>query len=139
MPNMEAITVARIFVNEFICRFGVPEQLHTDQGRNFESALLKEICKLLGITKTRTTPYHPQSDRMIERFNRTLLNMLSTVVQDGLTSPHTDDGPAVPRGKCPPKFHRPWQGPFKIVKKIGSGIPYRIQHKCEDTLLVRGE
>ena len=33
----ESITVARIFVNEFICRFGVPEQLHTDQGRNFES------------------------------------------------------------------------------------------------------
>ena len=52
MPNMEAITVARFFVNEFICRFGAPEQLHTDQGRNFESALLKEICKLLGITKT---------------------------------------------------------------------------------------
>ena len=82
MPNMEAITVARIFVNEFICRFGAPEQLHTDQGRNFESALLKEICKLLGITKTRTTPYHPQSDGMIERFNRTILNMLSTVVLD---------------------------------------------------------
>ena len=57
MPNMEAITVARIFVNEFTCRFGVPEQLHTDQGRNFESALLKEICKLLGITRTRTTPF----------------------------------------------------------------------------------
>ena len=56
MPNMEAITVARIFVNEFICWFGVPEQLHTDQGRNFESALLKENCELLGITKTRTIP-----------------------------------------------------------------------------------
>ena len=82
MPNMEAITVARIFVNEFICRFGVPEQLHTDQGRNFESALLKEICKLLGITKTRTTPYHPQSNGMIERFNGTILNMLSMVVLD---------------------------------------------------------
>ena len=82
MPNMEAITVARILVNEFICRFGIPEQLHTDQGRNFESTLIKEICKILGITKTRTTPYHPQSDGMIERFNRTVLNMLSTVVSD---------------------------------------------------------
>ena len=41
--NMEAITVARIFVNEFICRFGAPEQLHTDQGRNFELALLRDL------------------------------------------------------------------------------------------------
>ena len=41
---------------------------------------ISELCKLLGITKTRTTPYHPQSDGMIERFNRTLLSMLSTVL-----------------------------------------------------------
>ena len=82
MPNMEAATIARIFVNEFVCRFGIPKQLHTDQGRNFESSLIKEICKILGIVKTRTTPYHPQSDGMIERFNRTVLNMLSTVVSE---------------------------------------------------------
>ena len=63
--------------NEFIIRYGVPEILHTDQGGNFESILIKELCQILGITKTRTTPYHPQSDGMIERFNRTLLNMLS--------------------------------------------------------------
>ena len=79
MPNMEAITIARIFVNEFIWCFGVPEQLHMDQGRNFESALIREVCRMLGITKTCTTPYHPQLDGMIERFNCTILNMLSTV------------------------------------------------------------
>ena len=77
MVNMEAPTVAQIFVNQFVCRFGSPQYLHTDQGRNFESCLLKETCKLLGIKKTRTTPCHPQSDGMIERFNRTLLTMLS--------------------------------------------------------------
>ena len=82
MPDVEARTIARYFVNEFICRFGVPEPLHTDQGRNFESTLIREICKLLGIQKTRTTPYHPQSDGMIERFNRTLLNMLSIAVKE---------------------------------------------------------
>eukprot|EP00731_Ephydatia_muelleri_P019115 Em0011g1155a len=77
MPNMEAKTVAELFVNHFIARFGVPDVLHTDQGRNFESTLLKETCLLLGVQKTRTSPYHPQSDGLIERFNRTLLNMLS--------------------------------------------------------------
>ena len=64
------------------CQFGVPDVLHTDQGRNFESALLKEVCQLLGVVKTRTTPYHPQSDGLVERFNRTLLNLLSMAASD---------------------------------------------------------
>ena len=82
MKDMEATTIARLLVNEVICRFGVPDSIHTDQGRNFESTLIQEICKLLEIKKTRTTPYHPQSDGLIERFNRTLLNMLSMAVVD---------------------------------------------------------
>ena len=82
MPDSEATTVARLLVNEFICRFGVPEQLLTDQGRNFESTLIEQICQLLGIRKMRTTPYHPQSDGMVERFNRTLLSMLSVAVEE---------------------------------------------------------
>ena len=82
IPNMEASIVAKVFVNEFVACFGAPVTLHTDQGRNFESALMKEICQLLGVTKTRATPYHPQSDGMVERFNRTLLSMLSTAIED---------------------------------------------------------
>ena len=82
MPDMLAATVARYFVDGFVCRYGVPLSLHTDQGPQFESRLMKDVCNLLDITKTRTTPYHPQSDGMIERFNRTLEKMLSTCVTD---------------------------------------------------------
>lgn len=64
-------------VNEFICEYGCPEQIHTDQGREFESDLFKTVCHKLGVHKTRTTPYRPQSDGMVERFNRTLKRMLS--------------------------------------------------------------
>ena len=77
LKDMEAVSVVRVLVNDFVCRFGVPESLHTDQGRNFESAVIKEVCKLLDIRKTCTTPYHPQSDGLVERFNRTLLDLLS--------------------------------------------------------------
>ena len=63
-------------------RFSIPEQLHSDQGRQFESEVMQEICHLLQVQKTRTTPGHLQSDGLVERFNRTLLNMLSTVVGD---------------------------------------------------------
>ena len=56
--------------------------IHTDQGRNFESALIKDLCSLLGIEKSLTSPYHPQSDGLVERSNRTLLNMLCTAAND---------------------------------------------------------
>ena len=79
IPNMEAITVAKRLVNEVICRFGVPEQLYSDQSRNFESKVNKNICDLLQI---RTSALHPQSDGLVERCNRTLLNLLSIAVVD---------------------------------------------------------
>ena len=82
IPNQEAVTVATKLVQEFFSRFGVPRQIHTDQGRNFESNLFQEICRMLNIDKTRTTAFHPQSDGLVERFNRTLENMLSLYVAD---------------------------------------------------------
>ena len=82
LPNQEATTVAEKLVNDFICCFGVPRELHSDQGRNFESKVFAEICKLLDIEKTRTTPLHPQSDGQVERFNRTLVEMLRGKIKE---------------------------------------------------------
>ena len=66
------------------CRWSVStaEQLHSDQGRLFESQFMMEIYKLLQINKTRTTLYHPQSDDLVERCNRTMLAMLATCAKD---------------------------------------------------------
>jgi transposase InsO family protein len=82
VPNQEATTLADILVGEFVSRFGVPLELHSDQGRNFESKLFQEVCQRLGIHKTRTTAMHPQSDGMVERMNRTITNYLSKVVSE---------------------------------------------------------
>ena len=84
IPNQEAKTIANKLVNELFCRLSPPEQLHSDQGKQFQSDLLKEICKLLHVKKTRTKPYLPQFDRLIEQFNRTLMSMLATNVKDHL-------------------------------------------------------
>lgn len=83
IPNQEATTVARVLVDNFFTRFGMPNELHSDQGRNFESTVFRESCKLLGIRKTRTTPLHPESDGMVERFNRTLGQELAKFCKEG--------------------------------------------------------
>ncbi|KAL6459687.1 hypothetical protein MHYP_G00314460 [Metynnis hypsauchen] len=80
VPDQGAVTTADVLVREFFCRFGVPEELHSDQGRNFESEVMAEVCRILGIHKTRTTPLHPQSDGLVERFNRTQAAQLAMVV-----------------------------------------------------------
>ena len=75
-------TVADVLVNKIILRFGMPLVIHSDQGGEFENGLMKSLCLLLGCVKTRTAPYHPESDGMVERFNRTCLMMLSMFVND---------------------------------------------------------
>ena len=80
LPNIEAATVTCRFVEQFICRFGVPSEIHTDQGSQFESELFTKTCEYLGIQKTRTSGYHPMSNGLVERLNRTLEHMLSMFV-----------------------------------------------------------
>ncbi|KAK3099399.1 hypothetical protein FSP39_003829 [Pinctada imbricata] len=82
IPDHTALTVADKLVTEFVCRFGTPKQIHTDQGREFESILFQKICEKLGIEKTHTTPFRPQSDGLVERFNQTLQRMLSMFVNE---------------------------------------------------------
>ena len=80
--DQKAQTVANILVSRLFSRFGPPQILHSDQGTNFESNLIKSICDLMGIQKTRTTAHHPQGDGQIERQNRTLQEILSTFVSE---------------------------------------------------------
>ena len=76
------MTVAQVLTKEFFSRYGVPTYLHTDQGTQFESVVFQETCRLLGIQKTRTTPFHPASDGQSERNIKTLTRMIAMVTED---------------------------------------------------------
>ena len=79
MSNQTASTVAKTLWDKYFMYYGIPEKILNDQGRNFESSLIMELCKLTGIKKLRTTPYRPQTNGQCEKFNSTLINMIGTL------------------------------------------------------------
>ena len=81
LSDQTAERVARTLVSEFIGRFGFPLELHSDQGRNFESRMFKEVCDLLKMVKTRTTPFRPSANGQVERMNHTILQILRCFIQ----------------------------------------------------------
>ena len=84
LPAQNAELTAGAFLKHFVSTFGCPLEVHTDQGRNFESDLFQAFCKVLEITKTPTTPYHPASNGQVEVFNRTILQMIRAYVSRGV-------------------------------------------------------
>ena len=80
LPDQTATRITKELVKIFTT-YGCPDILHSDQGRNFESTILRSTLKELGVTKSRTTAYHPQGDGMVERFNRSLLQLLRSYVE----------------------------------------------------------
>jgi hypothetical protein len=86
MKDMKADTIARIFVNEIISRHGAPSRLLSDQGKNFLSNLVKGVCVFFKTEKIQTTAWNPKCDGLVERFNKTLSQMLAAYSDANQTS-----------------------------------------------------
>lgn len=82
VPDQKETTVARILVEELFCRYGPPRRLLSDRGRQFLGTLVSSIYKMWGVTKLTTAAYHPQTDGLTERFNKTLAYTLSMYVSE---------------------------------------------------------
>ena len=74
-------TTARVLHKHFFAHFGFPAKIHSDKGTNFELKVIQSLCRITGMKKTITTPYHPMGNGMVERFNLTLLNILGTLTR----------------------------------------------------------
>ncbi|CAG8591496.1 5231_t:CDS:1 [Paraglomus occultum] len=80
--DKRAETVASFVVDEIICRHGVPSELVTDQGAEFNNQLLKHIAKKTSMTHILTSPYHPQANGQVERMNQTLAGTIRKLIED---------------------------------------------------------
>jgi hypothetical protein len=72
IPDISAETVSRTLLSGWISRFGCPQTITMDQGRQFESHLFQNLAKLCSIHLSRTTPHHPAANGLVERLHQTL-------------------------------------------------------------------
>ena len=79
LPDQKANRISAEMV-KFFCTYGPPLSIHSDQGCNFEGTIFTQVLQAFSVHKLCTTPYHPQGDGMVERFNRTLLQLLRSYV-----------------------------------------------------------
>ena len=97
LSDITAKSCAKALLRQWVSRFGVPETIVTDRGRQFTSDLWNELSSCLGITRKLTTAYHPQANGMIERQHRTLKDRLiaRTCASDGSSASWMDHLPFV--------------------------------------------
>lgn len=76
VSTIDAPTIARLLVDEIVCRHGAPRTLLSDRGANFLSKLVREVCSLINSKKVNTSAYHPQTNGLVEKFNAVLAHSL---------------------------------------------------------------
>lgn len=126
--NQTAKTTADVLFNNFIIHYGIPKKIHTDQGANFESNLIKELCEITGVMKSRTTPYHPMGNGLCERFNRTLIKMLGTLHPEQKKDWKKHIGPIVHCYNCM-KQSSTGQTPFYLMYGREPPLPIDLAFK----------
>ena len=82
LPDATAATVAEALDHRIFAYIGLPESIHSDQGSQFQSSLMTELCKLWNVEKSRSTPYHPEGNGIVERGNRTMGDSLRSLLVD---------------------------------------------------------
>ena len=125
-PDQKAETVAKILVREWFQCYGPPERLHSDQGRNFMSKLINQLCEVYNVSRSRTTPYHPTGNAQAERFNRTMHDLLRTLAQEQKRKWHLYIGDLVYK--------------YNVTKNKTTGFPpYHLFFGVEPRLLIDGK
>ncbi|UYV84803.1 K02A2.6-like, partial [Cordylochernes scorpioides] len=84
LPTSESMEVAKFFIEDVILKHGAPRELITDRGRNFRSLMISDLNNQCRITHRKTTAYHPQTNGLTERLNKTIADMLSMIYKPAI-------------------------------------------------------
>ena len=87
-PDQTAKTIAKFLYQGYISIFGAPAKLLSDRGANFMSSAIDEICKILGMKKLQTMPYHPQTNGLVERSHQTIMQMVRKLGEEKKPTGH---------------------------------------------------
>lgn len=74
--------MAQTLTKEWIEKYGVPERIHSDRGRDFEGKIIQGLCNIYGMKKSRTMAYHPAGNGQCERYNRTMIDLLQSLSEE---------------------------------------------------------
>ncbi|CAF5087502.1 unnamed protein product, partial [Rotaria sp. Silwood1] len=77
LPDCSAQTTAQALFKEYICRYGVPKSILSDQGTHFKNQLMEAMTKLIGYNHIFSSVYHPQTNGMVELFNATFVPQIA--------------------------------------------------------------
>jgi transposase InsO family protein len=127
LKSIETEDIVKAIFEKWIVLFGVPEIIHSDRGSNFESLMFTELCKLLGSKKTRTSPYYPKSNSIVERYFRTIKDMIfastyGTNKQWDVVLSNIEFGL-----RCS-KQSSTGYSPYEIIFSVPMKIPYALTH-----------
>ena len=81
-PNQTAKTLAKFLYGGYISIFGALARLLSDRGTSFTSSIIEDLCKILGIQRLQTIPYHPQTNRLVERSHQMIMHMIGKLGED---------------------------------------------------------
>ena len=137
--NQTAHTTAKALFENFIVHYGFPALLHSDQGCNFESKVSRGLCKVAGMRKSRTTPYHLMGNGMCESFNQTLLSMLDILSTDAKADWKSHVAPLVQAYnatkhdsvKCS-AFSIMFGREPRLLVDVAMGLPQQKETPCKD-------
>ncbi|RUS68513.1 hypothetical protein EGW08_023725 [Elysia chlorotica] len=129
LRRIDTETVAEALVDIY-SRLGVPEEILSDQGTQFISDCMREVCRLLGVTQSTTTPYHPMCNGLVEKFNGTLKKMLKRLCNEKPKQWHRYINALLFAYREVPQesthfapfelmYGRTWKGPYDIIKSVG--------------------
>ena len=87
-PNQTAETITKFLYQGYISVFGALARLLSDRGANFMSSVTEEMCKILGVKKLQTMPYHPQTNGLVERSHQMIMQMIEKLGEDKKLTGH---------------------------------------------------